>query len=73
MLLRHDSKLKRMTSALTRAESPRKKIQIQTVVCGMYFTVFTTEEGEVWAFGENRHGELGQGAERSRDRNFLHR
>ncbi|TPX55148.1 hypothetical protein PhCBS80983_g05570 [Powellomyces hirtus] len=32
---------------------------VKKVACGMRFTMVVTEDGEVWAWGSNRHGEVG--------------
>ena len=36
-------------------------LHISKVVCGAYFTVARTEDGQVYSFGANVHGQLGLG------------
>ena len=42
--------------------TPAPKLpKINTISCGLYFTVCVDQEGFIWSFGENNHGQLGTG------------
>ena len=42
-----------------------RHVKLRQVACGPSMSYFLTEDGEVWACGDGRHGQLGQGNEQN--------